>query len=710
MPRKVPQVGGLGHGEGDKILDSTLVSDRFERPQRAGHVIGSRSPDGTARQGVDREGVISADNGAMRIAPLLQPGWGREGLAYGPFRRENGLAFAVFMLNGHNTAQSENLTETFRARLNRWFVGSEVYRRRHRLAQFLTSNRKLRTLRQWRWWRRISKEAPAVPLIDENLAVGWFPTPAPQDPVRGPASALVMHATGAENGELWARSGETAMPTVRGVQNLPVYYVVVLREFGAAYYASSVPDAHGLGCYPALRPIAIDPHGGDAELYAGLHQSTLGQIGFRLDTRVYGTRVARIAAWSDWYGTAIAADGLQGAGALDGSSAEQGGPWRVTRGGFARTAEGACTAADDSAALLDTPAPVGLVHVMLRCAADTPAFTLVWRHQDDGNHWRISIDGQGAVLACVEDGTAHPLERSTAVALKPGSAHSLQILDDGRLIGVHLDGQLVFGQRFADLRLAAAQQVGFAVRGPDRGLRISRLEAHPRSCDLPSTLDMGRPWYRLGQETVAHDDFSGPARNLDGRPTACGKAVWHRTIGEGNFLVTGEGSARIDATAKKPNPGRTAYTFDWTRPEFADLEVEITPAGTVMGEREHGLCGFVFWQDPDNYIALNLWRCDSYEGASISSFFQIDGYEDLYDAIWSNIGNQVYWGRPFRLRVVFDGMHYMAFVDGQPVLYRALTDVYADARRLKIHRVGLLANWEWGNDTGSRFRHFTARA
>jgi hypothetical protein len=54
-------------------------------------------------------------------------------------------------------------------------------------------------------------------------------------------------------------------------------------------------------------------------------------------------------------------------------------------------------------------------------------------------------------------------------------------------------------------------------------------------------------------------------------------------------------------------------------------------------------------------------------------------------------------------------MHILALIDDEPILYRAVTDVYADATRLQINRIGLLANWEWGNDTGSSFRSFRAR-
>jgi hypothetical protein len=59
--------------------------------------------------------------------------------------------------------------------------------------------------------------------------------------------------------------------------------------------------------------------------------------------------------------------------------------------------------------------------------------------------------------------------------------------------------------------------------------------------------------------------------------------------------------------------------------------------------------------------------------------------------------------------MVLDDRHYMIFLDGEPVLYRALTDVYPDFGRFSIHRVGLLANWEWGTDTGSSFRNLVGR-
>ena len=51
----------------------------------------------------------------------------------------------------------------------------------------------------------------------------------------------------------------------------------------------------------------------------------------------------------------------------------------------------------------------------------------------------------------------------------------------------------------------------------------------------------------------------------------------------------------------------------------------------------------------------------------------------------------------------------MVYLNGEPVLYRALSDVYPECEPLRIRAVGIVANWEFGDDTGSRFDHFVAR-
>jgi hypothetical protein len=142
---------------------------------------------------------------------------------------------------------------------------------------------------------------------------------------------------------------------------------------------------------------------------------------------------------------------------------------------------------------------------------------------------------------------------------------------------------------------------------------------------------------------------------------------------------------------------------------MADVQVEVTPPGTRRHQGHRGRGGILFWQDPDNYIILSIYLDDCIETASLASFFLLNGFEDVYDAVWSNLGARVQWGERFTLRVVFDGQRFVGHVNGEPVLYRALEDVYPGAARLSINRVGIVANWEWGDDTGTVFQDFVAK-
>ena len=66
-------------------------------------------------------------------------------------------------------------------------------------------------------------------------------------------------------------------------------------------------------------------------------------------------------------------------------------------------------------------------------------------------------------------------------------------------------------------------------------------------------------------------------------------------------------------------------------------------------------------------------------------------------------------GITYTLRVIFDGMNYTAFINDEPVLYRCLRDIYPRCRPLAINRIGIVANWEWGDDTGTVFTNFIAK-
>ena len=159
---------------------------------------------------------------------------------------------------------------------------------------------------------------------------------------------------------------------------------------------------------------------------------------------------------------------------------------------------------------------------------------------------------------------------------------------------------------------------------------------------------------------------------------------------------------QVRASREVPNPGRTIYNAPWPHPDFADLSVEMTPPGTRAEEGHAGRGGVTFWQDPDNYLVVNVFLDDTFDGASISSFYHLDGQEEMYDAVWTLVRG-VRWGERCTLRVAFDGTRFLAYMNGEPCLYRALSDVYPTTPPLHINSVGLIVNWEWGDDTGTTF-------
>jgi hypothetical protein len=691
-----------------KQAGSNLFTDFYKEALPKGKVIDTQNPDGILRQGIDAEKSIAIDRDALRFSPLVTPGWGRQGIAYGAYTRTNGLACAFFLLNGHNTSQSGDYAESIFRRLKQWAYGSHKQNPLKRFWGWLRSYKRESLIQRIYRWVRSSKKYVEIPTIDENLAVGWFPQAIPSNPLTE-GNAFIIHATGTENGELWVRVGDEILRVLRGLQNLPIYYVIVLREQGAAYYGASLPNANGLAPYPFLRPLAIDPFKDDQTVYAALYQSVLGQIGFTVDTRVYGTKVQQIEELTNWYGTASAADSLQGNGFLDNSVAEVGGVWQVVSGSYERTAQGLRATSTDSWAILKPDSAIGLIHVIIKTSGVIATVGLVWRVDNKDNYWRLLLGDKQAQVSLIEEGKETEIASSVDFVFKTNNLNSLQILDDGETIGIYLNGKLIFNQWLRDTRFQDATGIGILSAQAHEEQYWQAFEAHPRTVPLPTSLDLGSPWQEQGREIVVTDQFSGNAGDLAGKTTTTGERVWRREIGLGAIAITGQNTAKVQANVKNPNPGRTAYTIPWNNPNLADIQVDITPPGTKRKQQEKGRGGLIFWQDPDNYIIINNWLDDCYGGASISSFFYLNGFEDVYDAVWTNVGSRVYWGKTHTLRVVFDGNNYTVFINKEPVLYRALTDVYPQIKPLAINRVGIAANWEWGDDTGSVFENFVAK-
>lgn len=684
-----------------------LLTDSFSDNYPPGQTIGTKSDSGLVRQGIDVEGLIGIDDGALRMQPLLKAGWGRQGIVYGPYTRRNGLMFAVSILNGHNTSNASTLGERLRKRLRRWFLSSEVNPPRQRLIFWLKSNQKQKTLRRFFWWLLTSPRFYKSSDINENLAVGWFPNKIPKDPL-SEGNSLIMHAAEENNGELWARVGNNLLSAFQGLQNLHIYYLVILREKGAAYYIASVPNAHGLVAFPNMRPIAIDAYNDDSTLYAGFYQSVLGQIGFSVDSRVYGVHIKQIPELMTWYGTAHAADRLLGEGSLNTCQAEMGGPWTVYSGDYQRTVQGVQATIPNSVAVLHPNAPSGLVHGLIETVGDRCSVCVLWRFQDLDNFWRLQLSRDGCELQIQQWGQKQTIAVDSNHVLKSNQVHSLQILDDGAIIRCYLDGMRLFDHEIRDTRLQEAFGVGLSATEPSP-VFLRYFEVHPRSIPIPDFLAFDLPWMQDGRDLIVADSFQGSGQDLAEQRCTQGNRRWQKTLGKGTFQLTGQNSVQVKASPKTPNPGRTVYTVAWENPEFADVAVDIIPPGTNRGQGEKGRGGLIFWQDLENYIIINNWVDDCYGGSSISSFFMIHGFEDLYDAVWTNVGHRIKWGVSHNLRIVFDGLNYMAFVNREPVLYRSLRDVYPDTQPLMINRVGIVANWEWGNDTGSVFRNFIAK-
>jgi hypothetical protein len=688
------------------------------------------------RLGADVEGVMSISDGALRIDTLATPGWGRAGVAYGPMRREAGLSMSALVLNGLNASAPYNLSMMHR-RVARWVLGvpgvDPPWARLWRWPGRMTRDGALRRLECW--WKSRGRAVDESGPERDNLAVGWFPTEAPGDAPRA-GNAIVMRGAGHENGEIGAVVAGRTMPVARGVQNLPIVYMVALREQGAAYYAATLPEGPVLGSYPQVRPIGIDPFGADATVYAGVQQRVLGEIGFSACTAVQSVRAAVVEGWREWYGSAHAADTMAGTGPLEGSAASRGmgvgGCWRALAGSMQRTGDGARAIAAGSVCVVEAPGASGLVHVLIQSGSGAPPRAgIVWRARDASHCWAAVVGGDGWEVRMRDGGAWEVLATGTGPVLRAGALSSLQVLDDGRMVGVYLDGEPLLPAGLADERLAGERAVGVIAQAADGGIRFREFEAHARGVPIPVALDPGPMWCERGDRIVVSDDFGNGAGDRDGgggpdlagRMTPVGAREWQRDIGRGVIDLAGDGAAaggragggggrggRVRASVAAPNPGRTVYTVPWEYPEFAEVEAVITPPGTGRGQRENGRGGVVLWQDRRNYVLVNLWLFDDFPGASISSFFHLNGHEDLFDAVWTNVGAMITWGRPYRLSVAFDGLRYLARVDGTPVLYRSLRDVYPGAARLAINRVGVCVNWEFQDDTGSVFHRFAARA
>lgn len=679
----------------DQRRASLLVDDDFAEACAPGRTLGTRSSCGARRYGVDTESVLAVDHGALRLQPLLRDGWGRQGVVYGPFSAARGLALAVAVLDGHPASHAGDLGHGLGARLRTWLRAGGSHSARRQLWRWLLSGQRRLSLRQiWLWALRAPALYRGAPL-DENFAAGWFSSPRTRRPQRA-AVAFVVRSLGPHNGELLVRVGGESLPVVSPLPSVPLLLVVIHQGGRTLYAAACQERVRGLPRLPLLRPLAVTREPPPPRAYAGLQQSCLGQIGFRADSRVYGVRVS---SWESELPGLVLSDSLRGRGPLEGPAGEA--VWRSGGGGFERGPEGARGVQRGAWCAVEWPRSAALVHVVLGEAQARPV--VLFGDAERGQCFALLLRKRHRVLKKRVGGLWQEVARDEAH--RSAGEVALQLQQEGGTTWIVCDGRRAFGGPVA---LRELTRVGFWATRAEGGC-VRDLDVFS-STTLPEELSVPLPSVAECSLPLLVDDFVGQAPDLHGRELASGR-VWRKEYGPLRIALDPEaGGAVVCGGRGLAARGRTVYTLPWSAPGAAELEIRVRPPGERQGEGHEGRAGLVFWQDADNYVVVATWLHDRYAGASISSFYCLGGFEDIYHAVWANVGRRVRWGTPYALRVRFDGQRFTAWLDGEAVLYRALSDVHARIERLAIHRVGIVANWEWGNDTGSVFERFQASA
>ncbi len=243
-----------------------MIRDDFGQDLPPGAVLGSAAEDGSVRGGIDAEGTLAVDDGALRIGCLAQPGWGREALSYGPVALEPNLACAVLVLNGHNASAPHDPP-----------VYGLVRGRLHRLSRALLPSRR-------------------PPRLEENLAVGWSEDPG--EGSRRPAGPLFfVRQEEGENATLCARICGRVAPLLPRLRDLPLLYVVVLRPESAVYYAAAAIEGAATAHAAADATARGRPDHTGAEAAGDRRAVGDRRGGWRIGSRVQAVRVAEPPSW-----------------------------------------------------------------------------------------------------------------------------------------------------------------------------------------------------------------------------------------------------------------------------------------------------------------------------------------------------------------------------------------------------------------------------
>lgn len=692
---------------------ANFPQDSYSDSRPVGGVRGTSSPEGTPRLVTDEEqagpakGRMSIDNCSLRMPPLLNPAFGRMGVAYGPVDRQNGKVIH-FRLTAGDVQEENSLT----------FGG------------FNSAN-------------------PATPLVGSN--------------------AMLLRNFNQQGGtfDLGSRSGamETGLPQFQ--TQIDAY--VILRERGAIYlvdglaggYYASLPSASVIGLDQSLTT-DVSP-----QVYPGVHSASPADSHrihhFQVrDIAAWQNWYATAHAADRLTGGGALGTAEKGgtwavtgnlSSTADGATADAGGALAFLDPGAPSQVLGLTVKTGSN------PQGVGLI---FRANKDgSGVYT---------SYYELFISTTEYELVRVSGATRTRIAfGNTASQLLPKNATAyLQVIDSGpkdtrfsaggRIRFLLDDKELLSIDAPAtdfsnDDNNASAGFTGVGFRiapGSAGGTAVSYFEAHPRTITLPAELllrEEEAPLEDTGNVVVASDDFSGEFRELAGRKTPVGGLVWEKKASrnpEEYLAVDGNGYVTAFPTSLNGSRGNfLLYGLPWPSQyrNFASLEATIVPPGSgvlrregeVLGvgqqtcsgfdadnpSRKHRLrAGLLLWQDKDNYVLLRGFMDESQSDASEVEW-QVPSRPDFAPVVRrTNLNVRWCHGQPTTLRLSTDGDHITLWVKGvvgvgdpdtkfEPVQTFRWTDLFPDRPPLSINMVGLYFSED---DTGARIDSFKASA
>lgn len=525
-----------------------------------------------------------------------------------------------------------------------------------------------------------------------HLALGVWPSASPATPLTGGYVVAVENA-GTAAGKLLINHGSgAAASTFTSIKQLELYLVALMRETGAALYITSQSGGRNIGVatYPNMRPIAIVQAGSDADLYAGAWFKWAG---------VVAAVSAGQSQYSAWYGTAHSADVLTGSGSIDGVTADIGGNWTLRGGAITLDGNGAYSGNDGSVATLPGAAGHGLTKITIKSGSSPGLAGLMFRYLDPDNNWLLYGSGSLVALRKRIAGVSTVVATTGATTFTPNATHTLQVVDDGSKMHCFLDDAEIPGSGgFTDSALASEIGVGIYVANVST-TRIADFESHARAIAIPDVALLGAPFERQGSTSVATEDFTGDAGDLDGKTTATGGLTWRKDL-TGVVALTGAGTALYTVASN----ATAYYTFPWANPTFADLQVGMTPPGAGYGNGEDGLAGVLFWQDANNWLIGRVYLTDAQVG---NSEYEIVNCTSGTSSVIRRaaMATTIAHGVPVTVRMSFDGDRFCLWHGGtEPVIAWSLTN--ENKPQIAINRVGIYADTD---NTGTAFDDFVAR-